>query len=276
MPDESDAGVADTEDDSDTDEESDTDAPTTDVAESTTDVPPQGTDGGTDVDEDTSTSDPPVVCESESVRACEIEGWECGEQSCEDGQWGDCTETELCDGGDSTTTPLVLSFGDAQPRLVESMTSIFDNDGAGSCESTDWPTATTPWLAMDRDGDGGIADGRELFGSGTRLVGGSRAEHGFAALGELDGDGNGRITPADPRFAELLVWADDDGDKRGTGAELRSLADLRVLAIDLRYAKDRVCDERGNCGVERAELVFVGTDGAIATGSVIDVHLACR
>ena len=72
------------------------------------------------------------------------------------------------------------------------------------------------------------------------------------------------------------MWADEDGDKRGTGGELRSLADLRVLSIELGYASEKACDERGNCGIERAELTFVGAGGVITKGSVIDLHLACR
>jgi hypothetical protein len=227
---------------------------------------------------ETSTTDEPEVCQTGAVRACAVDEFsdECGEQACEDGQWGECLETPLCDGGSETSTPLVLSFDGAEPQLVASATSVFDNDLTGECVSTDWPTATTPWLALDRDGDGGIADGRELFGSGTRLGGGMRAEHGFAALAELDDDRDGRITPSDRRFAELVVWADEDGDKRGTGGELRSLQDLRVLSIELGYASEKVCDARGNCGIERATMTFVGDGGAVATGRVIDLHLACR
>lgn len=229
----------------------------------------------------TSAGEPgPNACDAdvEGVRACVVEsGVECGEQYCEGGEWGACVETAACDpGGGETSTPLVLSFDGASPEMTVSAAASFDNELTGRCLATDWPTAATPWLALDRDGDGGIADGRELFGSGTRMGDGARAQHGFAALAELDDDGNGRITPDDSRFAELLVWADNDGDKRGTGDELRSLADLHVLSIELGYDVDRVCDERGNCGVERAELRFVGPGGAVATGSVIDLHLACQ
>ena len=205
---------------------------------------------------------------------CEKEG--CPADVCvlDDGvpQWQCNVDAENC----SCNTPLVLSFDGAEPQYAASPAAAFDLDVAGGCVSTDWPSAATPWLALDRDGDGGIADGRELFGSGTRLTDGRRARHGFAALAELDADGNGRITPADPRFAELVLWSDHDGDKRGTAGELQSLADLRVLSIELAYDSRRVCDERGNCGVERAVFQFAARGGVIGQGEVVDVHLACQ
>ena len=49
-----------------------------------------------------------------------------------------------------------------------------------------------------------------------------RALAGFEALAEFDGDGDGRITPADPRFAELALWSDGDDDRAGGLAELIS------------------------------------------------------
>jgi hypothetical protein len=51
---------------------------------------------------------------------------------------------------------------------------------------TDWPTSTTPWLALDRNGNGRIDDGGELFGSATLLRSGEPASNGFVALRELD------------------------------------------------------------------------------------------
>lgn len=173
-------------------------------------------------------------------------------------------------------TPLVLSFDGAEPQMMAAPSAAFDLDVAGACVSTDWPTSVTPWLALDRDGDGGIADGRELFGSGTRLGTGRRASNGFAALAELDDDKDGKITAADQRFGELVLWADEDGDKRGVGSELAPLSSMGVMRIDLAYDKRAVCDARGNCGVERAAFTFIGRGGAIEHGAVIDVHLACQ
>ena len=171
-------------------------------------------------------------------------------------------------------TPLVVSFDGGPISFEPAGAAGFDVAATGECLSTDWPSA--PWLALDRDGDGAITDGRELFGSGTRLAGGARASDGFLALAELDVDHDGAITPADPAFAELVVWSDVDGDRRGELRELVPLAALEVVAIHLDAARISECDERGNCGGLRSTFEFRGQTGAIERGAIVDVFLACR
>ncbi|MBL9101096.1 MAG: hypothetical protein JNL82_09070 [Myxococcales bacterium] len=180
-------------------------------------------------------------------------------------------EFDAC-GSDESTTPLVLSFDGAAVGYA-SAGRTFD---LGRCAATDWPTSATPWLALDRDGSGAIDGGHELFGSATRLRGGALADNGFAALRELDADGDGRLTAADPGFAALVLWTDDDGDRRSTGLELQPLAAHGLVSIDLAYASDRRCDARGNCEVERAGFTFADELGRTRTGEVVDVHLACQ
>lgn len=174
-----------------------------------------------------------------------------------------------------TDTPLVLSFDGAPVAYLADRTHGFDLNGERS-QVTDWPTAQTPWLALDRDGDGRITDGSELFGSMTALSTGERAPNGFAALRELDADGDGRITPRDPGFARLLVWSDHDGDRRSTPGELVSAAAAGLLSIDLDYVVDPRCDARGDCEVERAVFRFRDAAFVERTGAVIDVHLAAQ
>jgi hypothetical protein len=195
----------------------------------------------------------------------------CGSQYCEiaDGctaQWGQCMPAN---------TPIVLSFDGAPVRYQTDASAAFDLSGVASL-ATDWPTASTPWLALDRDGNGSIDDGSELFGSMTRLAGGARAKNGFEALAALDANGDGRLTAADPAFAHLVVWADADGDRRSAPGELRSLASLGVTAIDLAYRTEARCDARGNCEGERASFTYQDASGALRTGTVIDVHLASQ
>lgn len=175
-----------------------------------------------------------------------------------------------CGGGEST--PLVLSF-DGAAIEYGSGGKRFDLVG---CEATDWPTARTPWLALDRDRSGAIDGGHELFGSSTALRSGGLADNGFAALAELDLDRDGRITPADPAFADLVLWADGDADRRSSGFELQSLATLGLEAIELTYASDRRCDARANCEVERASFTWRDGLGRAQVGEVVDVHLACQ
>jgi hypothetical protein len=141
---------------------------------------------------------------------------------------------------------------------------------------TDWPTARTPWLALDRDGSGRIEDGSELFGSMTVLSSGHRARQGFEALRELDANGDGRITAEDPAFASLVVWSDRDGDRVSSSSELASLGALGVVSIDLAYTVEPRCDARGNCEVERASFRYVDASGLERRGAIVDVHLAAQ
>lgn len=172
-------------------------------------------------------------------------------------------------------TPLVVDFAGAGALHFEPVgAASFDLMGASECAATDWPTL--PWLALDRDGDGAISDGRELFGSGTRMATGQRAADGFEALAELDADHDGKLTPADPAFADLVLWTDRDGDRRGELAELLPVHEASLVAIDLAYASRVECDERGNCGRERARFEFRAPTGEVRSGEIVDVYLACQ
>ena len=173
-------------------------------------------------------------------------------------------------------TPLVFSFDRAPVQMIEAPTTTFDIDGNGACITTDWPTFVTPWLALDINKDGIIDSGRELFGSGTRLHQQQRAQNGFIALAEVDSNHDGYIDAMDDQFANLVLWFDLNSDKRGTFEELESLAMRNIIAINLSYTIHRVCDNRGNCGVERSSFDYIDDTGMITQGEVVDVHLACQ
>ena len=155
-------------------------------------------------------------------------------------------------------TPLVVAF-DAQPIEFVSTPRRFAFT-PGEPVVTDWPTAATPWIALDRDGDGAITSGLELFGD----AGG--AKNGFEALAALDDNRDGVIDRDDPAFAKLLLWADSNGDRQSSRAELSPLADV-VTSIPLAHEVDARCT-RGNCEGERGVVHWRG-----GTGAVIDIYL---
>lgn len=174
------------------------------------------------------------------------------------------------------TTPLVLSFDGAPVSLrPDDGVGRFDlsahQDGSGT--RTDWPVQ--PWLALDRDGDGVISSGRELFGSATQLGAGT-ASNGFQALAALDDDGDGVLDAKDAAFGKLRLWADRDGDRVSSPDELRSLPEAGIASIDLHYLVAPRCDARGNCEVERATFRWTDTHGQHHDGAIVDVHLAVR
>lgn len=175
---------------------------------------------------------------------------------------------------EACNTPLVLSFSAAPIELLDSA-AAFDVAGAGECLVTDWPAAENPWLAIDLDESGAIEGGHELFGSGS-LLDGRHAINGFVALASLDANHDGRISPADPRFDELLIWRDLDLDKRSLPHELTTLAEEGVQVLELGYARGDECDARGNCAREHAAFEFVSASGRRQQGQLVDVYLGCR
>ncbi|CAN91961.1 putative hemolysin-type calcium binding protein [Sorangium cellulosum So ce56] len=230
----------------------------------------EGTDEGALEGEELEGEEAEPACEIGESRSCTVNGTQ-GFEQCENiddvATWTGCQA-----GGGAASTPLVLSFEERPVEYVTAMSGAFDLSGLGATIATDWPTAATPWLALDRDGNGAIDGGEELFGSATVLSSGARADNGFTALRELDTDGDGRITARDEAWSRLVLWSDRDANRASSAGELEPLASRGLVAIELSYGRDRRCDARGNCEIERASFTF--SEGASTrTGAVVDVHL---
>jgi hypothetical protein len=181
-------------------------------------------------------------------------------------------DTNLNVGHCACNTPLVLSFDGAPVVFDTHATGSFDLTRDGVCHGGDWPTAVTPWLAIDRDGNGSIDSGADLFGSATRLAGGGFATNGFDALRDLDDNKDGVFDANDAAFTKVVVWTDRNMDRLSTPSELTSLAEAGVKSIDLHDRREVRCDARGNCEGERSR--FTMADGR--RGTVIDVYLVQR
>jgi hypothetical protein len=138
----------------------------------------------------------------------------------------------------AAATPIVLDLdGDGISTLGVDEGVQFDINATGRASKVGWVGGGDGLLAMDRDGDGAIGDGSELFGSATRLNDGRRASHGFEALSDLDGNRDGRIDAQDDAFADLRVWVDHDRDGMTDTGELKGLLDAGVAAIRLDFAQ---------------------------------------
>jgi hypothetical protein len=171
-------------------------------------------------------------------------------------------------------TPLAVAF-DGQP--IEFAPAGVDRFAfaPGEPAATDWPTAVTPWIALDLDGDGAITSGAELFGSSTVLPNGARAANGFAALAALDANGDGVLDARDPMFSRLVLWSDRNGDHRSTPDELSALAGT-ITSISLAFTLDPRCNQRDDCEGERATLRWRDELGADHVGAVVDVYVPHR
>ncbi len=129
-----------------------------------------------------------------------------------------------------------------------------------------WPTTTDDaWLALDRDGDGMILNGTELFGNTRNLANGLQAQNGYEVLAELDSNHDKVVDADDPDFARLLLWADANRNGVGEPAELAALGSTSVRALAVDFEIRKLADEHGN----RQRLRAVD-------GSSVDVYPAWR
>jgi len=131
-------------------------------------------------------------------------------------------------------TPLALDLnGDGIHSISSASGVVFDVNADGQSEQVGWLSAGDAWLALDRNGNGLIDDGSELFGCGTRMPDGSKAVDGFAALRMLDNNQDGAIDAGDSSFDKLLIWVDSNLNAKTDPGEIRTLsqADIKVLSL---------------------------------------------
>ena len=111
---------------------------------------------------------------------------------------------------------------------------LFDHNADGLRTATGWVRGDDAWLVLDRDGNGLIDSGRELFGEDTVLRnadGTTRmARNGFDALRSLDANADGVFNAADPAFTQVRLWQDLNQDGISQPAELQTLQQQRITA----------------------------------------------
>ena len=171
------------------------------------------------------------------------------------------------------SSPLLLNLDHKGFAKFSSAEVKFDLDGDGVLDLVGWPTGKADaFLALDRNGDGVINGGAELFGNHTPLKRGLAADNGFEALKEFDQDQNGRIDEHDPVFAKLLLWLDGNGDGLSQQDELFPLSAYGIRWIGVEYMSAEEVDENGNQTRQRAIYAYQPKDrGEEKLDIVIDV-----
>ena len=160
----------------------------------------------------------------------------------------------LCD-------PLVINL-DGNVADLDDQTFFFDIDADGELDEISGLGRGSGFLALDRNGDGIINDGSELFGT--------RNGNGFADLAQYDEDGNGWIDENDPIWSKLKIWCKDENGND----VLYRLADKGVGAICLQnVSTDFTMQGTGGKtqGVVRNTGIFLYENGLAGTIQHVDV-----
>jgi hypothetical protein len=140
---------------------------------------------------------------------------------------------------------------------------VFDMFGNGVPRHFGWtsPGSDDAWLVLDRDSNGVVDNGAELFGNVTPQPNPppGQERNGFLALAEYDkttsgGNRDGIITSADAIFSALRLWQDLNHNGVSEAAELRTLDTFGLTAIELDYKISRKVDANGNLFRYRAKV----------------------
>ena len=137
--------------------------------------------------------------------------------------------------------------------------ALFDHDKDGIRTATGWISKDDGLLIYDRNGDGVVNDGSELFGDNTLLKNGERAANGYQALADLDDNGDGKVDAADSAFAKLRVWRDLNQDGISQEGELLTLNEAKVKALNL--ANKNTDRDLGNGNSLAEEGTYTDSDG---------------
>lgn len=177
----------------------------------------------------------------------------------------DCDPYAPCYSSPGCTCPILVDLDRNQFHLSDRDDPVtFDIDADGLAETLTWTAEGTldSFLCWDRDGDGRIADGKELFGNSTPLADGTIAPFGFIALAELDsphqgGNADGWLDSLDAAYSTLCVWTDFDHDGDTDLGELRGLAAAGVSSLEVEPRTYPRRDAAGNLLLYNAKAWIV-------------------
>lgn len=189
------------------------------------------------------------------------------------------SSTVLRGGAVQQQDPLVINFDGMAAQLQDQRFS-FDLNADGQVEQVALLSGDRGYLALDRNGNGRVDDGRELFGPMTG--------QGFAELAQWDDDGNGWIDEADAVFQRLQVWMPQVGATAtpvvGDAAEatvaepgagtLRALSTVGVGALYLGAVStpfELKSADQQNLGTVRSSSVYLSEAGGVGTVQQIDL-----
>ncbi|MEI7464365.1 MAG: calcium-binding protein, partial [Burkholderiales bacterium] len=142
---------------------------------------------------------------------------------------------------------------------------LFDHNADGIRTGTGWVQANDAWLVLDRNGNGLVDSGRELFGvdtllSGTPGVDAVYASTGFAALAKLDSNNDRVFNASDAAFTQVQLWQDLNQDGISQSTELFTLAQKNITSISLTPTTSTV--NLGNGNTVTGQALVTRTNGS--------------
>ena len=160
--------------------------------------------------------------------------------------------------------PLVINL-DTNIASLSDQKFEFDIDSDGILDSISSLEGGSGYLALDKNGDGIINDGSELFGTKSGV--------GFKDLMIYDEDGNGWIDENDEIFSKLLIWSKDENGND----ELYHLKEAGVGAICLQKAStdfslNSLKNNQAN-GQIRSTGIFLYENGNVGTMQQLDLAI---
>jgi len=192
----------------------------------------------------------------------------------------DCSGLDDCEPYDCSS-PIVIDL-DGRGFWLSSLANgvWFDIDADGIAERTTWSHrgSRDAFLVLDRNGNGRVDDGQELFGNRTRFKNGNLAPNGYDVLAELEiteGNGDGLIDSADPVYWDLLVWWDRNHDAVSQPAELLTLEKAGIVGLSVVYRVSFDRDEHGN-RLRYQSFAFVLHGSTIETVGTADVFFVVQ
>lgn len=171
-------------------------------------------------------------------------------------------------------SPLILDLDHRGFRFTDAKDGVeFDIDADGVMESIAWTRAGSgdAFLALDRNLNGFVDDGIELFGNYTSQPVSSEP-NGFEALAIFDwpengGNGDGKISQSDAVYSSLILWTDTNHDGFSQYDEMNSLEWHEVSSISLQYHETWRTDKHGNLLRFNGHFRFEGA----GSGNLTDV-----
>ncbi|ALC16895.1 hypothetical protein DSOUD_2128 [Desulfuromonas soudanensis] len=159
---------------------------------------------------------------------------------------------------------------------------LFDHTGDGIKTATGWIKPDDGFLVLDRNGNGTIDNGTELFGDSTPLFDADgqvigKAEDGFAALAQEDTNGDGVVNAQDANFNDLRIWRDLNSDGISQEGELQSLTEAGITAINVAKTENSQPLANGNLLADLGSYVRSdGSEGGVGSVSAElgDIDLA--